>query len=233
MATNKRVSRSRKRELEAPDEFLTFSGKLLKLAAENRQKIVTGGAVLLALILIGSGVQYYSFYTDKKASELLDEGIKKTEAARKTGDPIKVYKAASGDFKTLLDTYPEKKAGKIARVMFADIAFAAQDYDVAIALYKGAITDFNKDPLYEHLILTSLAYACEQKKDYENAVKYMKMIDAGSDRQLHDEVLFTLGRLQSKVNPDKKGNEYYQKILKEYPKSVYADMAREKAGSAF
>ncbi len=233
MATNKRISRSRKRELEAPDEFLTFSGRLLKFATENRRKIGTGVAVLLALIFIGSGLRYYSFYTEKKAFEMLDKGIKNTEAARKEGDPVKVYQAASADFKNILDTYPEKKAAKIARVMFADIAYAAGEYDVAISLYKKAIEDFKGDTVYRHLILTDLAYACEQKKDYENAFKYMKMIETDSDPELKDEVLFNLGRLHSKINPSEKENEYYKKILEAYPKSVYADMAREKTGSAF
>jgi tetratricopeptide (TPR) repeat protein len=230
MAIHKRISRSRKRELEAPDEFLTFSGKLLKLAAENKQKIVTGAAVILALILVGSGIRYYSFYTGKKAFSLLDEGIKKTESERKTGDPQKVYQSVSKDFNAILDAYSEKKAGKIARVIFADIAYDAGEYDLAVSLYTRALEDFKEDQLYKNLILTSLAYTYEQKKDYENAVKYIKMIDASADEQLQDEVLFTLGRLQSSINPDKKENEYFQKILKEYPNSIYADMVREKSG---
>jgi predicted negative regulator of RcsB-dependent stress response len=231
MAPNKKISRSRKRELEAPDEFLTFTGKVLKFVAENRIKIISGASVFLALLVIGAGLRYYSFYVEKKASEMLDKGSAKAESLRKEGDLKKAYESGGKDFRAILEKYPNQKAGKIARIMLADLAFEAGEYDAAVSLYKEALQDFKQDPFYGNLILTNLAYASEQKKDYESAMTYLKMIDAGAGSDLNDQVLFDLGRIQSKINPSAKENEYYRKIAEAHPNSPYADMAREKTGS--
>ncbi len=227
----KRISRSRKRELEAPDEFITFTGKLLRAATENRQKIISAGGVIVVLILVISGFRYYSIQTEKKAFELLQTGLDKIDKLSEGAGSEKLPADIKNDFEMVLEKYPGKKAGKLARILLADIACDTREYDLAISLYNRALTDFDGDPFYRTLILKGLAYAYEQIGDNENAQKYMETINAGPDMGFKDEVLYSLGRMASKNGQHDREIEYYQEILKSYPDSIYADIVKEKIGT--
>ncbi len=229
---NKRISRSRKRELGEPDEFITFSNKLLKLVGENRRKIVSTAGIVIALIVVFSGIRLYSVQTEKKAFAMLENGMKKYEKSLGSDDPVKVYLDVKTDFQFILDEYPRMKAGKIARMVFANICYAAGEYDVAIDMYHQSLEDFEERPFYRYLVLNSLAYAYEQKKDYAHAVNYMEMINSGPDLEMKDDVFFTLGRLYSANNDTDKKMEFFKKIIDEYPDSIYTDIVKEKIGDA-
>lgn len=228
---DKRISRSRKRELDQPDEFLTFSGKLLNYATLHKQKILTFSGVLIALVLLVGGVRYYSAHTEAKAFILLEKGIEKYEVARETKDPEKVYAAVKEDFQNILDTYPGKKAGKIACMMLADISYDAGEFDKAIELYEQTLTKFDKSPFYRQLILNNLAYAYEQKNELEKAIAYMEKINSGSVHDFKEDVLYNLARLYAKTGQSEKEMACYKKIQADFPNSIYANMVKEKLNS--
>ena len=225
---NKRISRSRKRELETPDEFITFTGKLLQTAAQNRQKIIGAGCVLAVFILIIAGFRYYSIQTERKAFELLQAGLDKINTMNEDNDAEKLRAEIKTDFETVVNKYSGKKAGKIARVLLADMASDAGDYDSAISLYSRSLKDFDKDPFYSALIFRGLAHTCELNGDNEGAKKYMETVKAKPDVGFKDEMLYNLGRMASKSDRHDKKTEYFQEILASYPDSVYADMVKEK-----
>jgi tetratricopeptide (TPR) repeat protein len=228
--SNKRISRSRKRELETPDEFITFTGKLLQAAAENRQKIIGAGCAVLMAILVIAGLRYYSIQTEQKAFELFQTGLEKIEKAGASKGNAAVQAEIRSVFESVVNKYPRKKAGKIARILLADITCDAGEYDSAISLYERSLKDFDKDPFYRTIILNGLAHACEQSGDNENAIKYMETVNEGQDLGFKDEALYNLGRMASKTGRKELEIEYYQQILKSHPDSVYADMVREKVG---
>jgi tetratricopeptide (TPR) repeat protein len=228
--TNKRISRSRKRELAAPDEFLTFSGKLIKFFVENKTKIIASGATFLALILVLSGFRYYSVQTEKKAFALLDGAMGKYRKSMENKDPAKAYGEVKKDFEAILEKYSGNRGGKIAKVEFADICFSAGEFDRAIEMYKQSLQHFEKYPYYRFLILNGLAYAYEQKKDYSNAIKYFEILKTEQDKEPNDDVLFNLSRLYAANNDHAKEKEYYKKIISDFPDSIYIDIAKEKVG---
>jgi tetratricopeptide (TPR) repeat protein len=228
---NKRISRSRKRELNAPDEFLTFSGKLLKYFVENKTKIIAGGATFLALVLVLSGFRYYSAQTETKAFALLDGAMDKYRKSMENKDPAKAYNEVKKDFEAILEKYSGNKGGKIAKVEFADICFSAGEFDRSIEMYKQSLKDFEKYQYYRFLILNGLSYAYEQKKDYSNAIKYLEILKTEQDKESKDDVLFNLGRLYAANNDHAKELEYYKKIISEFPDSIYIDIVKEKVGA--
>ena len=230
---DKRISRSRKRELDQPDEFITFSEKLLNYAVLHKKKIFSISGSLIVLILVVAGARYYSAKTEEKALLLLEKGVIKYEATRETKDPEKVYLEVKEDFKNILDKYPEKKAGKIARVILADICYAAGEFDMSIELYERSLKKFDESPFYNQLLFSSLAYAHEQKKEFEKAIEYMEMINSGPNPDIGEDALYHMARLYAKTGHADKEIEYYKKIQEEFPNSIYTNMVKEKLASRF
>lgn len=227
---NKRVSRSRKRELDQPDEFITLTSRFLKYTAENSKKILVGAGVVLALILIFSGLHYYTLQTEKKAYALFEKALKNYEIMLETEDPKTIYDEAKSEFLLILDTFSNTKAGKIALVTFADISYKAEEYDVAIDLYFEALKHFGENPFYRQIVLTNLAYSYEQKKDFKNAIKHMEMINNDQNMGMEDDALYHLGRLYSANHQNDKKSELFRKIIEEYPDSIHTVMIKEEIG---
>ena len=229
---NKRISRSRKRELEQPDEFVTFTGKLLEYISLHKQKIIVVSGVLLALCLGIAGTRYYSVYTEGKALSLLEKALSEYQSEKGTIDSKEVYLNVKADFALVVDEYSSTKAAKIAAVTLADISYEAGEFDTAIALYEKTLKKSKENLFYRNIISTSLAYAYEGKKEFQKAIKCLERTEPEINSELKGEVLFNLARLYHQTGQSGKEIECYQKIDKECENSIYSRLAKEKLASA-
>ena len=226
MAKNKKISR--KQLLKEPDEFLTFSSKVLNYAAANKKPIIAAACGIFILLAVIAAVQYSSFRSENRASGLLSDAWSRYEAALSETDPTEAYKEVEEDFRGLLKTYGTTEAGKMGRAMFAHIAYEAGEPEQAVRLYEAALPTFQNDPALRNLILSGLGYACEQRKEYAKAVDYFQRIVSGDSPVLKSEAYFNLGRIYTLLENPRKSREAYETILSDYSDSIYADMVKER-----
>lgn len=222
-----RVSLARKKELETPDEFVTVSSQVLAFAVKYKLQVSIGLGVFFALAILFVGGRLYFKMAEAKAFTLREQVIKKYNSFEKDMDPEKAYESIAEDFESLLDKYPGTMAGKLARVNYANICYVTGRYDKAVDLYKKAVGDFNKNPPFRNLILSSLGHCYEAKKDNNSAVIYFEMIISGQNKMLKDEALFSLGRIYREMGDLTKSNAAYQKVISDHSDSMYAEMAKE------
>ncbi len=224
----KRVSRSRKRQLEQPDEFITFSRRLIEFATEHKVQILWALSVLGVLIIAIAGIRYFSNKAENKAFALLGQSMLKYETAIKNKASEEAYLEAKKDFQMILEKYSGKEGGKLARVIYANICYQAGDFDEAILLYNKALQDFENNQFFKNLILSSLGYSFEGKKDYKNAAKYFEMIATGPDSIMKDEAFFNLGELYATMGNKDKSIDSFKKIISNYSDSMYIEIVKEK-----
>ena len=55
----KRISRARKRDLQDPDEFLTFWTKLFNFTAEHKVQVLSALTFLVLLIIVATATLYF------------------------------------------------------------------------------------------------------------------------------------------------------------------------------
>lgn len=228
---DKRVSRSRKRELDQPDEFVTLSGKAFNYFNLNKQKIINFSAILALLLILVAGVHYYNTSTEAKAFLLLEKGIKKYEALKEKNGPDEVYSEVKEDFEMVLSRYSGRKAGNIARVMLADICFDAGEYNRAIELYEQSLDKLDQNAFYTQMIYNGLGYAYEQKNEFEKAIMYLEKITSGSAGDFKEDALYNLARLYSKTGHPDKAIDCYKQIQADFPDSIYTNMIKENLNS--
>lgn len=219
---------TRKQLLKEPDEFITFSGKLIKLLTSYKKQITIGVCAVFAALIVAGVFQAYLHRAENKASQLLSESLNQYRDVLKDKDFVAGYQAVEKSFVTILEDYSSRNAGKIAMVEFGNICFRAGEFDRAISLYKKALEHFDT-PFYKNLILSSLGYSYEAKKDYQNAVNYFEMLVNSSDKTLKDSALFSLALAHEKMGNKEKSREIFAGIVKEFPISIYAEVAREKS----
>jgi tetratricopeptide (TPR) repeat protein len=224
----KRISRARKRDLDQPDEFITFWTKLFQFCSARKAQLsyVFGGIFVLLIII--TGVIYHSIKSENKAFALFQQGIDKYQSITKREGPDKAYFGVKEDFQLIIEKYAGRKGTKLATFVYANICYAAKNYDKAIELYNQSLEDYNDDPFIHYLVLNSLGYSYKVKKDYKAAIKYFEMIASTPDAVLKDEALFNLGELYAKTGFHDKSIEMYKKIISDHSDSMYIEIVKER-----
>jgi len=219
---------SRKKLLKEPDEFITFSGKLIRFGRTYRLQLAFGFGALFAILIIFSGFRYYTIKGEQKAFALLNQAQTQYETFVKDMEPAEAYEKVKPEFELLLDKYARRQGGRLARIAFAHICYAGGAYQEAIALYQDALDDFKDNPLMSHGLLSGLGYSHEALNENAAAVKYFERIVDGPDQILKDEALFHLGTLYRKTGDHTKSRKAFDTIVSDYPDSLYAELSKEK-----
>jgi tetratricopeptide (TPR) repeat protein len=224
----KKRKKTRKELLKEPDEFLTFSSKMIKLAIEHKTHLTYALGIILVLAVIISGFRFFSIRAENNASALLDKSLTKYNSMKAEKQADEVYSVVSADFQIILNKYKGKESAKLARLVYANICYNAGKYKQAIELYKTALTEFAKYPMIHYQILSNLGYAYEQEEDYLTAVGYFEKISSASEPIMGDEALYHLGRLYDKLGENEKSREAYKKILTDHQDFIYIDLVKER-----
>jgi len=129
MKQNK-ISRSRKRTLSQPDEFVTVSSKILKFVAEHKVMFSSVLATIVVFGIIVAGICFFSSQAESKAFAMLDAADMKYKTSLKEMGAAEALKEVNEDFRHILDKYSRRMAGKLTGVIFANRCFDAGDFDI-------------------------------------------------------------------------------------------------------
>jgi len=203
MARKKRVTR--KQLLKEPDEFMTTTGKLIRIVQTYQKRILyTIGAMVLVL-LVGVGVRYYTDVREKKAFSLFEQATVNYDTVKDNEGVQQAYQQVKSDFELILNKF-----------------------DRAIDLYSRSLKDFEGDAFYGKLISSSIGYAQEGKNDLKAAAKTFESMASEPESFLGDQALFHLGQFYEAMGNRDKSKAAFQRILSEYPTSIYFDMVSGK-----
>jgi tetratricopeptide (TPR) repeat protein len=230
--------KTRKELLEEPDPVLIFMGQVFSTVKKYQQQIVMTVMGAFILIVVVFGIVYFQRQTEDKASAMLGQAMDQYNAMVRinanTVNPKEPsaaqYDEAKKSFKDIIDKYGSTGAGKAALLNYADICYQAKDYEESVKSYEKALNDFGGQPELRNLILNGLAYAYEGKQDLDNAAKYFDMIVSDKSTLVKDQALFNLAEIYDKQGKADKSKEAYQKIVSDYPNSMYFQPAKEKIG---
>ena len=224
----KKRKKTRKQLLKEPDEFITLSSKMIKLAIEYKTHLTWALGIILAIVVIFSGLRFFSSRSERNASLLLEQSLSEYNRIKTSKKPVEVYDEVSEKFQFILNKYGRKESGKLARLIFANICYDAGKYEQAIDLYKISLSDFKKYPMIFNQVLNSLGYACEQIKDLSAAVGYFEQISSATAGMMRAEALYHLGRIYSKLGQHAKSKEAYNTILSDHQDFIYIELVKER-----
>ena len=223
----KRVSRSRKRDLEQPDRLTNFAQNLLQFATKHKIYLSTALGLVITLSIAIAGWLYFANKAEDKALALLAQSQNKYQAIIENSTPELAYLDVANDFKLIMQKYSGKMGGKLAQFIFANICYQAGYYDQAIELYNQSLSDFGDNPFIKNLILNSLGYSHEAKKEYKPAAKYFEMLVSASDYRMKDEALFNLAQIYAGTGNSERRLNALKTIISDYKDSIYLEIAKE------
>ncbi|MFO7714333.1 tetratricopeptide repeat protein [Desulfosarcina sp.] len=218
---------TRKQLLKEPDQFITFSGKLIAFGRSNAKMILICTGVVLVLLITAATVRQVSERNENRASELVEKAVNMYSAALQDTDPKTAYDRVKADFNAIFNGYGSKNAAKIARILYGDICYHGGDVDTAIVMYTRALDDFTQFPALKNLILSGLGHAYVFKKDYDQAIRYFEMIASDKDKTMQSGALFNLAWLYDAGGDKAKSTSMYKQLLADFPDSLYSELVKE------
>lgn len=218
---------SRKKLLKEPDEFITTTARLLQFIVENKPRIQWGLMALAGIVLILSVWMYWVKQTEKKAVLMLGNAMISYESDEKNKPSEASYAKVAEAFEALIGKYPGTDSGKIGKVLYGGISLKMGNPDKAIELYRRALNDFDGEPSLRNIIQSGLGHAYLAKKEIKEAKSCFEKTASGNEPVLKDEALFILGNLYGQEGDVKKKSEMYEKILSDFPNSLYSPIVKE------
>ncbi len=223
-----KLKKTRKQLLKEPDEFITFTGQLIRFGRSHYRKLLGGFTAFVVLLVIITSIRIFSEKGEAEASELFSEVSMKYEEALSSEGVEKALQVVEEDYKRLLSKHSDRKAGKQARFQFANIYFDAGYYDKAIELYKASLQDWENMAAIKNMVLVSLGAAYEQKEDYNTAVTYFERLRNSSASIGKADAMYSLGRIYAKLEETQKSMNAYEDVKKNHSDFMYSDIVKEK-----
>ncbi len=228
--------KSRKELLEEPDPFLVFVGQAMEFGKQYQKQIVAAVTTLLILVIAVYGVIYFKNKADDRAAVMLGKALSHYSAILyrdpKIMNPkpptVAEYESVKKNFKEIVDKHGKTGSGKVALMHYADLCYLTKNYDEAIKAYNQALVELGDKTEFKSLILNGLAYSYEGKKDFDKAVTYFEKIASDKDAVMKDQAFFNLGRIYESLGKVKLMKEAFNRIVSDYPDSMYFELAKEK-----
>jgi tetratricopeptide (TPR) repeat protein len=219
--------KTRKQLLKEPDEFITFTSKAIAFFTGYQKQISYILSTILVIAVLFFGYRFFAQRAETKAFTLLGQTQSKYDTLKETTSETEAYSQVSEAFQSIIKKYGGNAAGKLARVIYANISYDAAEYEKAIALYKKSLNDFKDDKFIYNMILSNLAYAYQRIDDGQNATAYFEKAASAKDSPIREEALFNLGLMYEKSEEDAKSQKMLEEILNTYPDSIYSDIVEE------
>lgn len=220
--------KSRKELLEEPDPFMVFVGKAMTFLKTYQQQIVMATIAVVLVALVVSGVFYFRQKSEDRAAALFGKAVAKYQGILQKKSGFEAYEEIKGDFAAIIDQYGSTGAGQAALITYANVCFEMKQYDEAIDAYKKALAAFKDRGDFAGLIHNGMAYAYEAGGDMDAAEKYFNLVLADPHAVAKDHVLFNLARIYEKQGRAEQRTEVLNRIVTEYPESIFHQTAKEK-----
>lgn len=218
----------KRKEIKKPDEFITFSAKVISWCSENL-RIITAVAVGVALFLIIVGAVFvFKANREAKARDLYQKAI----ALYPTGSLGRAssvdYAKATATLEEVQKLYGSTIVATTALVDLGNIYFLQGEYDKSISCYNDFLqqTDLTH-PMHDQ-VLESLGETHEAKRSLQAALEvYQRLANEGAPAYQNQAQLY-LGRVYEAMGDKNKAMIHYDNYLNGNPAPLFGEWLRTK-----
>lgn len=213
--------------LKQPDEFLALNAKFMTWVIQHKVLVV---AIVVVILLIGagfSGFKYYGYMQETDASELVARAkqVYLTETEAGNAD---AFMAANTIFEDVFRVYGGTKNAAYARLIHANIAYQAKEYELALQSYLAALPVYAGDAVTSGNIQNSIGYCYMALDNNERALEAFQKVANNPKAALQDDALYNIGIIYAKQDNSAKSAEAFEQILTKYPNSIHAELLKNR-----
>lgn len=212
------------KKLEKPDEFYSFSRRLVDDLTANWKRTILIAAIIFGGLAAYTGIKYYNNYRVIKAQE----NISRATAA------LQEEKGSDAEALTMLEKAakraPNKATGQLSHLYLGNHFFKNALYDRALKEYDRVLSRDGQrtDPLIRELALMGAGYTLEQMGKCPDAIKRFEEASKSPASIFADSALLSAARCQEQQGNLKAAFDFYKRVEAEHPDSPYLSEARSR-----
>jgi len=206
---------TRKALLKSPDEFLTFSERVVEFVRERARYFHAAGIVLAAAALFYLGISTYLNYVNKKGQGAYYAAY--AEVRQQGTDPER----AKALFRKVVDDHGLSRVSKLAAPQIGYLKYGEGNYREAAPLYEEFLRKSPEKSPYRTLAALALAAIYEEKGEKAQAIEVLRDQASKSQDAFMEQILLSLGRLYRLTGQEEKAREIYEDFRGRFPTSPF------------
>lgn len=231
----------RRKQLQKPDEFISFSVKAWQFVALHATKV---GAAVVAAVVVFVAVSTWNYFSEKKKQEAtakltraIDIYAKSVESEEEkqiapdkkkpVDDGLPTFatleqklKAADAAFSTVITDHSGTPIAEFATLLRASVRFEQARYDEAITDYQAYLKHHQEADAFSYAAKEGIAYCYEAKKDWANALTYFKQLPTTVGEDTEQVRAYQEARVLAAKGEIKEAIAKYKEILKKASNSI-------------
>ena len=218
----------RKKELRKPDEFLTFSSRIIAWCQDNIRIVIGVLASVAVLLLITSAVFLFKASRETKARALYGEALSLYPVESSGNAGAANYSMATAKLEEVRQRYRSTRVANYVLIDLGNIYFQEGDYEKAISCYTDFLqrTDVS-DPLHDQA-LESLGETYEAKGSWQEAVEVYHRLGSEGAPAYQAQAQLYLGRVYEAIGDKQKAMTHYDNYLNDSPALIFGEWIRVK-----
>lgn len=201
------------KDLREPDQFQTFTGRIIDYFMSNRKTIAIVLSIICVGVLAAGGFYYYNLRCENAAQSMYSTALGSYKVLAYGAEKDQYTKAAEL-YTEVRKKYPNTKAAHLASYDLGNIYFILNEIDKSIAAYKEFLKNTPENNVLTTLAYNGLGYCYESIKDYPNALdSFNKSIEKETGTAYLAINYGNVARIYEQMNDTKQAEEYYKKAL--------------------
>ena len=220
----------RKELLNEPDEFITWSTRIIEFVQRNQRATAIGAAVFVLVIL--ASFVYYGYQSRRQATshEMLETAIRSYEKLAASENP---KNSSANDklfdiFRKISRDYSDLPSGQIAILYEGHILFNKGDFKGALDKYNQFQSSILARKGLGPLALYNMAQSEMALKDYETAINLFDQLTRDINSPYRREAYSSIARIYEMMEKKKEAAQAYKQYLKVFPEAPDADFVKTK-----
>jgi TolA-binding protein len=237
------LDRELKRQIKA-DEILSGVGKLMVWAGAHRDEVRLTTGIVVVLAAVTAGVVWFTSQRRQEAEQAFSEAFEvlgapvtadlPAGAEKPTGlsfaTSAEKYQKAAAAFEGIERRYPSLLVGQRARYFGALARLELGDSGTAETVLKDIAARREAGALEPALARLALAGLYRRGGQLDKAIEGYRQFAGDATVPLpRDYALMSLGEAQEEAKKPAEAKASYERLLQEFPASVYAQEARRRA----
>lgn len=215
-----------RRDLKAPDEFISTFGRTVAWCKENRTKAGVGAICLVAVVAVALGTRAYLQWEENRSSLNLWPTLNRAQEilqSPSTVDPSQLS-AIEQFLRGHVERHRNTRASVYSIYYLGSIAFYRGDYDIAISHFRAGIATGKATGIMEYLLRQGIASSLEAKGDFVAAAGAYRDAEAVSGADMKTQSRLGEARVLGLAGKKAEAAALYRLILKETPETPLRDL---------
>jgi predicted negative regulator of RcsB-dependent stress response len=210
------------------DEFVSIVDRMMRWGKSNWQPLVIGVGVVVGVAVIIGLVGMISGNRRDNAAEALQRAMDKYEESTAPDAGPEVAEEARSLFEEVADDFGGLPQGRVAKLYTARLLMERGDADEARELLVKLSRRRKGDPVVRVATLDLIQLRVQSGQGAEVAAELEAMVAGRDPRLPRDVALFELANVYVHERDFAKAEEYFQKLVDDFPESPYSRRARQK-----